>query len=168
MATTRADTLTSTVRKPEIYSDFFNSFTKSPFSGDLALVKNEKSVSQSIKNLILTDFGERLFNPNFGSNANRTLFEPNFEDDLLLLEQRIRFSIETFEPRAILEEVTVRSTAKTDFVSGADYSTVSAEDLTDAYVMPGDNEHSVEINIVFSTINNTTPINLTVLLKRVR
>lgn len=167
MAITRADTLTSTAKKSEIYSDFFDSFTKSPFSNELALVKNEKSVSQSIKNLILTDFGERFFNPNFGSNASRTLFEQNFEEDLQILEQRIRFSIENYEPRALLNNVTIRSMVKSDFYS-VDNSTISTEDLTSVYVMPGDNENSVEINIVFTTINNTTPVNLTVLLKRVR
>ena len=165
---TRADTLTVNKKKPELYSDFFDNFVKSPFSGDLALLKNEKSVAQAIKNMILTDFGERLFNPNFGSNANRSLFEPNFADDLKLLEDRIRFSIENFEPRAIINSVEVRSTAKSDFGSGTNYSLVNAEELTEVYVMPGDSEHLVEINIVFSTINNSIPTNITVLLKRVR
>lgn len=168
MAITRADTLTQTAKKQELFSDFLNSFSVSPFSGQLALSKNEKAVSQSIRNLILTNFGERLFNPNFGSDVYKTLFEPNFTEDLNLLEQRIRFSIENFEPRAILEEVIVRSSEKTDFSMNPEYAALEQEAILNAYVMPEDSSHAVEVTIMFRTINNITPITLTVLLKRVR
>lgn len=184
MAITRADTLISVAKKQELFSDFLDSFAMSPFSGQLSLVKNERSVSQSVKNLILTDFGERLFNPNFGSNISRTLFEPNFEDSLSLLEDRIRLSIENFEPRAIIIDVIVKSTQKTDFsiIDTTEYAGLfqskeyndalkkSQEQKTDltGYTMPGDNEYSVEVTVVFKTINNTNPVTLTVLLKRVR
>lgn len=168
MAITRADTLTQTSKKQDLFTDFLDSFSVSPFSGQLALVKNEKAVSQSIKNLILTNFGERLFNPNFGSNIYKTLFEPNLTEDLNLLEDRIRFSIENYEPRAIIEEILVRSSEKTDFSMNPEYRALEQEALTTAYVMPEDSSHVIEVTIVFRTINNTAPITLTVLLKRVR
>ena len=120
MAVTRADTLISPVKKQELFTDFLDSFAMSPFSGQLALAKNENSVKQSIKNLILTNFGERLFNPLFGSDVNRTLFEMNYVEDLDILEQRIRLSIENFEPRAILKDVIVKSSEKTDFSMNPD------------------------------------------------
>ena len=147
MAITRADTLTQTAKKQDLFSDFMDSFAMSPFSEQLSLVKNERAVSQSIKNLILTNFGERLFNPNFGSNINKTLFEPNITDDLNVLEDRIRFSIRNFEPRAILEEVIVRSSEKTDFTMNPDYAALEQEALTTAYVMPEDSSHVVEVKI---------------------
>lgn len=168
MAITRADTLTETKKKQEIYSDFFNNFTKSPFSNQLALVKNERSVSQSIKNLVLTNFGERLFNPNFGSNMNRTLFENNFQEDLNVLEYRIKESIINFEPRAQLLEVKVRSNEEVDFSLNTKLEGVPERDILTGLVMPGDTEHLVEVTIVFTVINNTSPTTLTVILKRVR
>ena len=100
--------------------------------------------------------------------VNRTLFEPNFTEDLNLLEERIKFSIEVFEPRAILEDVIVRSSQKTDFSMNPDYAALEQEALTTSYVMPESSDHSVEVSIVFRTINNMTPTTLTVLLKRVR
>lgn len=172
MAVTRADTLTQTKKSKEVYSDFFDDFIKSPFSDDLALVKNEKAVKQSIKNLILTNFGERLFNPDFGSDINKTLFENNFDDILALLEFRIRQSITNFEPRVYHDEdrltVRVKSNEEMDFTLNKQLEGVTSEDILTGSVMPGDTEHSVEVTVIFNIINNVTPTTLTVILKRVR
>lgn len=172
MAITRADTLTQTKKTKEVYSDFFDDFIKSPFSNDLALLKNEKSVSQSIKNLILTNFGERLFNPNFGSDIYKTIFENNFDENLLVLEYRIRQSIIDFEPRILHDEdnlkISIKSNQEIDFSFNEQLQGVSQEDILTGSVMPGDTEHSIEVTVVFKIINNITPTTLTVILKRVR
>jgi len=172
MAVTRADTLTQSRKTKEVYSDFFNDFVKSPFSGDLALLKNERSVSQSIRNLIFTNFGERLFNPNFGSDVYKTLFENNFEENLHVLEYRIRQSIINFEPRVLHDEenltIIVRSNQEMDFTLNRNLEGVSQEDILSGSVMPGDTEHLVEVTVVFKIINNITPTTITVILKRVR
>ena len=39
------------------------SILKNPFSKDIASVTNEESIKQSIKNIVLTAPGEKLFNP---------------------------------------------------------------------------------------------------------
>lgn len=141
MAITRADTLTGSTKKTEYFSDFMDNFDKSPFGNQLAKVTNEKSVSQSIKNLILTNLGERPFQPNIGSDVTTLLFEPNFSDTTDLVEKLIRNCIEVNEPRAILQEIIF-------------------PEQTD--------EHSLEITIVYQVINNPEPVNLTLVLKRVR
>ena len=74
MAITRADTFTESKKKIEFFSDFTNSFAKTPFGDQLGKLTNERSVSQSLKNLILTNLGERLFQPFVGSNVNAILF----------------------------------------------------------------------------------------------
>ena len=59
MATiTRANTLTAAKKQQEFFSDFFDSFVKTPFGNDLARITNERDVNQSLKNLIQTNLGE--------------------------------------------------------------------------------------------------------------
>ena len=60
--TSRAEILLGSVNKnPEFFSDFLTDFTKTPFGNQLGRVTNEKSVNQSIKNLIFTNLNERFF-----------------------------------------------------------------------------------------------------------
>ena len=142
MATiTRADTLTGAKKKTEYFSDFMDNFDKNPFGNQLAKITNEKAVSQSIKNLILTNSGERPFQPYIGTNVYNLLFEPNFTDSADLVEKLIRNCIENNEPRAIIQEI----------------------------IFPEQrDEYSIEITIVYNVINNPEPVNLTLVLKRVR
>jgi phage baseplate assembly protein W len=72
----RIDYQTPTAKQQEYFSDFLSSFDKSPLSSDIARITNENSIKQSIRNLVLTNLGERLFNPNIGGNVSRMLFEP--------------------------------------------------------------------------------------------
>lgn len=142
MAITRADALTgANIRKVEYFSDFMNNLDISYYGKQLAKVTNEKSVSQSIKNLVLTDLGERPFQPNLGSQVYSLLFEPNFSENYDLLEKIIKNCIQANEPRAIVQEV---------------------------YFPEQSDENSFEITIVYNVINNPEPINLSLILKRVR
>ena len=57
------------------FTDFNNSLAFLPSTGDIALKKDADSVKQSIKNLVLTDKGERLMQPRIGCNIRELLFE---------------------------------------------------------------------------------------------
>ncbi len=137
----RAETLTGTIKKEELFSDFLDSFAKTPFGGQLGRVTNEQSVIQSIKNLIRTDLGERLYQPQIGSNVNRSLFEMNEFPAYTALEFQIRNTLTYNEPRMVLLDVSVDE---------------------------GAGEHDVDITIVFMLINKTEQITLNFILKRVR
>lgn len=167
MAVTRADTITAITKTKENYSDFLDSFAMSPFSGQLALVKNENSITQALKNLIKTNRGERFFNPGYGSDVNKTLFELNIEEDLADLEEHIINAIKLYEPRAQVLEVSVKPSAKSDFSLNRLMDNLE-QDIRTALVMPDSVEQSVEITIVYSLINNLTPITVSFLLRRVR
>ena len=69
----------SPVRKrPQgIYADFTKDLAVNPVTGDLARIIDEEAVKESLKNLLLTDRGERLFQPEVGSDIRATLFENN-------------------------------------------------------------------------------------------
>lgn len=138
---TRAETLTGSNRRLEYFSDFLTSFAKTPVGDQLARVTNDRAIQQSLKNLIFTNLGERLFQPFIGSNVNTTLFENNVPEDLDTLEFYIENTIKNNERRVNLLGTTVAL---------------------------GNSEHEVVITIVYNTINSPEPVTFEFLLKRVR
>ena len=74
---TRAESISPKEKQGEFFSDFLNSFAKTPVGNQLGRVTNEKAVNQSLRNLIKTNVGERLYQPLIGSDVNASLFENN-------------------------------------------------------------------------------------------
>ena len=89
------------------FSDFNNSFAVHPVKQDLSLKTEVNAVKQSVKNLILTDRGERLMQPTIGSKIRSLLFENFTPQTAELIKQYTRETIENHEPRATLIDVTV-------------------------------------------------------------
>ncbi len=76
-----------------------------PNTEDFSVVKNENAIKQSMKNLLLTEFGERPFQPTTGSRVRSMLFE-NF--DIFMIEglnDEIRNTLKRLEPRVIVNDV---------------------------------------------------------------
>ena len=84
------------------FSDFNTSFAVHPDKKDLSLKTDIDSVKQSIRNLILTDKGERL-----GCKVRSLLFENFTAQTVLLVKTTIVDTIQKYEPRAIVESVNV-------------------------------------------------------------
>jgi phage baseplate assembly protein W len=79
-----------------------------PNTEDFAMVKNENAIKQSIRNLVLTQFGERPFQPNNGSRLKSMLFE-NFDVFMLEdLKSEIVSVVGRLEPRVELTDVIVK------------------------------------------------------------
>ena len=90
------------------FTDFTNNFAKSPFSDDLAIVKNEKSINQSLRNILLTNFGERPFQPTVGSAILSSMFDESGNPATIsLLETYIENAIRVNEPRVNLLAIEV-------------------------------------------------------------
>lgn len=105
----RADRITPKQRESEYYADFLMNLDRNPISGELARVTNERAVIRSLKNLILTNRGERFFNPSLGCGLKRLLFEPMDDVTTDLIKSAITTTIEQNEPRVQLILVDVRS-----------------------------------------------------------
>ena len=75
-------------------------------SGDIYKKENAAAVKQAIKNLLLTNFSEKPFQPKFGGNLNSFLFALNTDIDDDDLREQIMQSIEIFEPRARVLNIT--------------------------------------------------------------
>ena len=138
---TRAEAITGkNTKKLEFFSDFLNDFSKTPYGNQLGRVTNEQAITQSLKNLIMTNLGERLFQPYIGSNIMLSLFEPNVDQYLSILEGYIEETIKNNEPRVNAQEITVTSV----------------------------DDHNIQVQITYNVINNPTPLTFAFLLKRVR
>ena len=96
------------IRKPTtIYKDFDLSFTKNPNTKDIARRVDVQAVKQALKSLLLTDYYEKPFNPNYGSPIRGLLFEPLDQATGTSMATEIKRTIQNFEPRAVVEEVEV-------------------------------------------------------------
>ena len=127
--------------KKSLYSDFHMDFFKNPVSLDLAVNRDEEAVKQSIKNLLLTDRGERPFQPNLGSDIRKMLFENLTPNTSLVMREMIRETVEQYEPRANLIGVDIIAT-------------------------PDNN--AVRVVVVFKVINSEEEVTLVTTLTRVR
>ena len=136
-----AELFTARSKKITIYQDFKKNLEKSPVSNDLTVFKDEDAVKESIKNLILTNRGERLMQPNLGGDIQAMLFENITPAVITLIEDRIRDTIEISEPRAELVDVIVSSNI---------------------------DDNQVNVRIVFYIKNVEQPIELDVFLERTR
>ncbi len=96
-------------KKQSLYADFKKNLAISPISKDLALIKDDEAVKQSIKNLVLTDPGERLMQPFIGGGIRALLFENITPAVLNLIENKVKSTIKTYEPRADIINVTASS-----------------------------------------------------------
>ena len=92
------------------FKDLAVSFKRNPNTKDFSAVKNENAIKQSVRNLILTQFGERPYQYDIGSRVSALLFEPY---DVFLAEDlrdEIFNTISRLEPRVAVTNVEVKPT----------------------------------------------------------
>lgn len=141
---TRIDKITRTDkasdRKP-FFSDFYTNFNVHPQTKKLARYTNEESVKRSIRNLILTDKYDRLFQPELGCRIRNLLFEnmsPVIEESI---KSTIVETIEIYERRARIIDIIVQS---------------------------NEARNSYDIYIYFQVINSVNPVSINITLYRAR
>lgn len=127
--------------RQSLYADFYKDMTVNPITNDLALRYDEDAVKESIKNLVLTDRGERLFQPTLGGDIRAMLFENNTPSTLKIIQEQIKSVINSYETRANV--IDVQTTSNID-------------------------DNKVAVKIIFSIRNREDPITVTVFLERVR
>ena len=67
----------------------------------------KEQLKYNVINLLLTNKGERINNPNFGTNIRKQLFNQMGEDTYDALIDDIRNTIETFIPQITIEKLDV-------------------------------------------------------------
>ena len=83
----------------ETFKDLSVTFKKHPVSDDLVTVKDKAAIVQAITALLLTNKGERPFQPNLGCGITESLFEPLDYGTANQITGNIKSTIDTFEPR---------------------------------------------------------------------
>jgi len=88
--------------------------------GILAQKKDVEQIKADLLQLLLTNPGERVMLPEFGTPLRKLIFEPN--DPILELEARnvIVKSIARWEPRVEIQNVVVSSIVREDFLDRYD------------------------------------------------
>ena len=81
------------------FKDISLSFDPHPVTKDLPVLRNERAITRSVRNLVQTIPGERFFNPILGSGVRRLLFD--FVDIATAdsIEEEILTTISNFESR---------------------------------------------------------------------
>jgi phage baseplate assembly protein W len=112
-----------------------------PQNKRLVKYTNENSVKRSVRNLILTEPGERLFQPDVGCKIRSLLFENMSDITAIQLKNAIEETITLYEKRARV--ITVE-------------------------VVPNEDLHNYDVYIIFEVINSITPVALNITLDRAR
>lgn len=128
-------------KNTRVYTDIDLNFTANPSIGDVAVKHDDQAIKQSIKNLVMTQFYERPFHPEIGSQVYGLMFEPMGPILQSMIETAITNTIANHEPRVTLISVKVA-------------------------LNPENN--SIFISIIFRINNTTTPINIDFTLYRSR
>lgn len=101
------------------YSDLDFKFKPHALFGDITPLKDINAIKNSIKNLLLTNYGERPFQPNIGCGITKYLFEPLNPHSIASIRQAIQRTIKYHEPRASLINIELQDLGDTNelFVS---------------------------------------------------
>ena len=97
--------VTQTIKR---YKDLDLNFQAHPVKKDINKHVDEYAVVNSIKNLLLTNHYERLFQPQLGSNVNKFLFDNMDVITTAVLQKEIEQTIINFEPRVSIQEIIVK------------------------------------------------------------
>ena len=124
-----------------IYADISLNLDTNIKSKDLLMIRDENAIRRSIKNLVLTNKYERFFEPEIGGNVTGLLFENLDTLTCSQIENHIEAAIKIHEPRARLLRV------------------VAIPDL---------NNNAVTVTIHFTILGGKKPLELTLLLERIR
>lgn len=95
------------LRRSRRFDDLLISMKKNAFTDDVSVVKNDNAIKQSIKNLVLTNPGEKHFQPNVGSRVFNLLFEPLDAFTADAVKDEVINTINQYEPRVELTDVAV-------------------------------------------------------------
>lgn len=129
------------LKNARTFKDLDLNFNVHPIRKDINVNKDAYAVIGSIKNLILTNFYERLFQPELGSNVRRLLFENVDNITSARLESEIEETILNFEPRVKISKITA---------------------------IPNADNNSYGVTIEFFIINSADPITINFFLERIR
>ena len=86
-------------RVSKAFKDISLSFSPHPVTKDLPILKNESAIRRSVRNIVETIPTEKFFNPDFGSDVYKSLFDFVDFGTANIIQDQIKTAINNFEPR---------------------------------------------------------------------
>ena len=117
-------------RISQTFKDISLAFTPHPVTGDIGVIRNERAINRSVRNIIETNLGEKPFDPDFGADIRSQLFEMCDYGSASILEDQILTALQNHEPRI---------------------------DNIDATVEPFPETHTLEVTITYDIIGQEFP-----------
>ena len=102
-----------------------------PVTNDLPILKNERAIKRSVRNIVQTIPTEKFFNSLFGSDIQKSLFEFVDFGSAATIQSQIEVSLDNFEPR--IENVVVR-------------------------VNPQPDQNSFEVDVIYDIVGQEFPV----------
>ena len=123
------------------FKDLDMSFKVHPLYADIIPVVELDAIRNAIRILLLTEPGEKPFNPDFGAGLKSYLFEPFDEIIAEIISERIKRAFKLFEPRV---------------------------DISEVIVVERIDRNALEVTIIGTIVNQEAEVEITTLLERVR
>ena len=126
-----------------VYRDVDLLFDKHPVTRKINTLTNNAAIARALKTLVLTDKGERPYQPFLGGNIRSRLFDlaSNGSEIEVDIRTDIEDVIREYEPRA---------------------------ELIDVFVVENIDRNAIEVSIKFRAVNQTDPEVVSFFLTRVR
>lgn len=123
------------------FIDLDLNFTSHPVTKDVVKIYDDNAIIASLKHLLFTNFYERPFQPDVGSNLRGLLFENADSFTANRIQRSIVETIQNYEPRVKVTRLTVK---------------------------PNIDQNNYSCEMEFLLINKTDPTTITFFLERVR
>ena len=94
------------------FKDISLSFEPHPVTKDLPVLKNERAITRSVRNIVETIPTEKFFNSVFGSDVYRSLFDFVDFGTASIIQEQIKTALNNFERR--INNVKVEVEPRTD------------------------------------------------------
>ncbi len=98
------------------FSDIDLDFTKNPISGDINIVTDDTAIKRSVRNLVLTSRLERLMQPDVECRITDQIFENISPLTEVRIEQAIRHTLKTYEPRIEVLDILIDAQEERNYV----------------------------------------------------
>lgn len=78
---------------------------------------DQRAIKADLMHLLLTRKGQRLYNPDFGTDLLRYIFEPNDSLTLEAVTQEVKNSIRKYLPRLVVNNITVTPSEENEYAA---------------------------------------------------
>jgi phage baseplate assembly protein W len=103
-----------------------------PFDGPFnSTYSTKEQIKSNLVNLLLTNKGERVFNPEFGANLKTTIFEGIVEDTSELIKELINFNVSLFMPEITITNIEITKSEDTNTISVAVFYRINISGTAD-------------------------------------